>query len=84
MTGEIDLHGRFTAIGGLDAKLRGGEKAGCKIAIIPKDNEEDYINIMREYDLKLKVIIVDNIYDVLKHAIVEEDIISRNIVFNIN
>jgi hypothetical protein len=82
MTGEIDLQGKFTAIGGLDAKLRGGEKAGCKIAIIPKDNEEDYNNIMKEYKLNLDVKIVDNIHDVLKYALIEEDLIKNNIKFN--
>ena len=82
MTGEIDLQGKFTAIGGLDAKLRGGEKAGCKIAIIPKDNEEDYKNIMKDYKLSLDVKIVDNIHDVLKYALVEEDLIKNNIKFN--
>ena len=82
MTGEIDLQGKFTAIGGLDAKLRGGEKAGCKIAIIPKENEEDYNNIMKEYKLNLDVKIVDNIHDVLKYALVKEDLIKNNIKFN--
>ena len=82
MTGEIDLQGKFTAIGGLDAKLRGGEKAGCKIAIIPKENEEDYNNIMKEYKLNLDVKIVDNIHDVLKYALIEEDLIKNNIKFN--
>ncbi len=82
MTGEINLQGKFTAIGGLDAKLKGGEKAGCKIAIIPKENEEDYKNIIKEYDLKLDVKIVDNIYDVLKYALVEEDVKKINLIFN--
>ena len=82
MTGEINLQGKFTAIGGLDAKLKGGEKAGCKIAIIPKENEDDYKNIIKEYNLALDVKIVDNIHDVLKYALVEEDLIKNNIVFN--
>jgi ATP-dependent Lon protease len=82
MTGEINLSGKFTAIGGLDAKLKGGEKAGCKIAIIPKENEEDYNNILKDYKLDLDVKIVDNIYDVLKYAFIEEDIKKYNIEFN--
>ena len=82
MTGEINLQGKFTAIGGLEAKLRGGEKAGCTLAIIPKENEDDYFNIMKEYKLSLDVKIVDNVYDVLKYALVEEDIEKLGIEFN--
>ena len=82
MTGEINLQGKFTAIGGLDAKLKGGEKAGCKIAIIPKENEDDYKNIIKDYNLSLDVKIVDNIHDVLKYALIEEDLIKYKIEFN--
>ncbi len=82
LTGEINLHGKFTAIGGLDAKLKGAEKAGCTIAIIPKENEEDYKNIIRDYKLNLDVKIVDNIHDVLKYALLEEDINNLKIFFN--
>ena len=82
MTGEINLQGKFTAIGGLEAKLRGGEKAGCTMAIIPKENEDDYLNLMKEYKLSLDVKIVDNVYDVLKYALVEEDIEKLGIEFN--
>lgn len=82
MTGEINLSGKFTAIGGLDAKLKGGEKTGCKIAIIPKENEEDYNNILKDYKLNMDVKIVDNIYDVLKYAFIEDDLNKFNIEFN--
>ncbi len=82
LTGEINLHGKFTAIGGLDAKLKGAEKAGCTMAIIPKENEEDYKNIIRDYKLNLEVKIVDNIHDVLQYALLEEDILNYNIKFN--
>lgn len=38
MTGEIDLKGNITAIGGLGAKLVGAKLAGVTVAIIPKEN----------------------------------------------
>ena len=38
MTGEIDLRGKITAIGGLGAKLTGAKEAGVKLALIPKQN----------------------------------------------
>ena len=42
MTGEIDLRGCITKIGGLNYKLQGAKKAGVKIALVPKENEKDY------------------------------------------
>jgi ATP-dependent Lon protease len=41
MTGEIDLDGNITAIGGLDAKLTGAKRAGVKIAYVPLENKRD-------------------------------------------
>ena len=37
---------------------------------------------MKEYKLSLDVKIVDNVYDVLKYALVEEDIEKLGIEFN--
>jgi ATP-dependent Lon protease len=75
MTGEIDLIGNAGIIGGLEAKLNGGKKAGCLIALIPEDNMEDLEIIRREgnspEDDTFKVIAVKNIKDVLKYAILE-------------
>jgi len=74
MTGEIDLCGQAGIIGGLNAKLHGGKKAGCTLALIPEDNMED-LDIMRREgnspeDDTFKVIAVKNIQEVLKYAIV--------------
>lgn len=41
MTGEIDLDGNITAIGGLDEKLSGAKRAGVKIAYVPEENRRD-------------------------------------------
>lgn len=42
ITGEINLQGEVTAIGGLDMKISGGIKSGVKTFIYPKDNVRDY------------------------------------------
>lgn len=42
MTGEIELNGNITAIGGLDMKLSGAKKAGVKLAFIPEENRDLY------------------------------------------
>jgi len=74
MTGEIDLLGNAGIIGGLHAKLHGGKKAGCKIALIPQDNMEDLEKMRNENtspeDETFKVIPVNNINDIIKIAII--------------
>ena len=62
MTGEIDLFGNVLMIGGLEAKLLGAIKAGCKIAIIPKDNEDD-LNKIKGIE-ELNIILVKTIQEV--------------------
>lgn len=42
ITGEIELNGNVTMIGGLDAKLNGAKKAGVKLALIPSENLRDF------------------------------------------
>jgi ATP-dependent Lon protease len=42
MTGEIEMFGNITEIGGLDLKFLGGIKAGVKEFIYPAENEKDY------------------------------------------
>jgi ATP-dependent Lon protease len=44
ITGEINLQGEVTAIGGLDVKIIGGIKAGIKTFLYPKANSRDFIN----------------------------------------
>lgn len=48
MTGEIELDGKITEIGGLEYKLMGAKKAGVKLVLIPKENEKDLEDIKRD------------------------------------
>ena len=41
ITGEIDLDGNVTQIGGLDAKLNGAKRAGVNVILIPKENHRE-------------------------------------------
>jgi len=52
ITGEINLQGKVTAIGGLKLKILGGIKAGVKEFIFPKDNEKDFKKFMDKYGEK--------------------------------
>ena len=42
ITGEIDLDGRVTQIGGLDAKLTGAKRAGVNLVLIPRENSREF------------------------------------------
>ena len=74
MTGEIDLIGNAGIIGGLQAKLHGGKKSGCTLALIPEDNMDDLEKMRREglspEDDNFKVMSVTHITEVLQHALV--------------
>ncbi len=51
MTGEIELTGKITKIGGLNFKLIGAKKAGIKLVFVPKENEKDLNDIKIKYPL---------------------------------
>jgi ATP-dependent Lon protease len=77
MTGEIDLNGSVLAIGGLEAKLNGAKKAGVELALVPRQNEQDF-KIIEKEDKELvcdtfKVEFIDNIWDVIGYALVTSD-----------
>ena len=49
MTGETNLRGRITAIGGLDSKILGSMRAGVKTILYPKENNEDFNEFLEKY-----------------------------------
>jgi ATP-dependent Lon protease len=49
ITGEINLQGQVTAIGGLDAKILGGIRAGVKTFLYPESNRKDFEDFMEKY-----------------------------------
>jgi ATP-dependent Lon protease len=71
ITGEIDLDGNITAIGGLDAKLSGAKRAGVKITYIPEENYRD-IDML----VKTNTTLIDDTFKVefVKHI---SDVISK-------
>jgi ATP-dependent Lon protease len=50
ITGEINLQGNITAIGGLELKVIGGIKGGVKTFVFPEENKNDLIKIRERYD----------------------------------
>jgi ATP-dependent Lon protease len=49
ITGEINLQGCVTAIGGLDLKIIGGINAGVKTFLFPNENKKDFNKFMDKY-----------------------------------
>ncbi|MBR2286754.1 MAG: endopeptidase La [Clostridia bacterium] len=68
MTGEISLHGRVTAIGGLPEKLMAALRAGVKTVLIPKENVEDLEDVPAEVREALTIHPVETIEEVLRFA----------------
>jgi ATP-dependent Lon protease len=50
ITGEINLQGDITAIGGLEHKILGGIRAGVKTFIYPESNHRDYTEFVRKFE----------------------------------
>ena len=75
MTGEINLQGRITAIGGLDSKIMGSMRAGVKTVLYPKDNQREFDEFMDKYSSALDLSemsfhSIETIQDAIKLAIV--------------
>ena len=82
MTGEIDLNGNVTAIGGLESKIQGALRAGIKKVLIPLDNKQDLDDIIRDdriIEIKDKnvdftVLTVSHIHQMLSHVLVKNNL----------
>ena len=77
ITGEIDLRGKVTAIGGLNLKILGGIRAGVTTFLFPEENIKDFELFKEEHNDKTifetyKYIPVNNIDTVLKIVFEEE------------
>lgn len=70
MTGEINLRGYVTAIGGLKEKLLAALRGGIKKVLIPKENEKDLADIPANVKKGLEIVPVTSIEEVLAHALV--------------
>jgi len=71
MTGEINLRGYVTAIGGLKEKLLAALRGGITKVLIPKDNEKDLADIPDKVKKNLEIIPVNTIEEVLVHALLK-------------
>ena len=68
MTGEITLHGRVLAIGGLKEKLLAAVRSHITTVLIPEENRKDLRDIPDEVKDALTIIPVNHIEQVFEHA----------------
>ena len=73
MTGEIELTGHITKIGGLNYKLFGAKKAGVKKVFVPFENEKDIIDIKKKFpkliDSEFTVVLFNYIDDIINEVL---------------
>lgn len=78
MTGELELNGMITAIGGLEYKLVGAKRAGVNLVFVPKENEQDIdkIKITNKtlFTENFRYILVSHIVEIADLALIENNI----------
>ncbi len=70
MTGEITLRGRVLPIGGLKEKIIAAHRGGIKKVLIPKDNEQDILELPKQILKEVTIVPVEHMDTVLMHALV--------------
>jgi len=74
MTGEIELTGKISKIGGLEYKLQGAKKAGVNTVYVPFENKKDIEDIKKKYvnliDDKFNIILVHHINEIINEILV--------------
>jgi len=75
VTGEINLTGNITAIGGLQSKCEGAKLAGIEKVFCPQENYDDVQKIINNpyklVDKNFKIILVNNIKELIKLILVD-------------
>ena len=74
MTGEVNLRGYVTEIGGLKEKLLAALRGGITKVLIPKDNAKDLDEIPANVKKGLEIVPVGSIDEVLTHALMSQPV----------
>jgi endopeptidase La len=77
LTGEIDLYGNVTKIGGVKYKTQGAIKAGVKTIFLPVENKEDLEKTQKElpeiFTPDIKCFFIEHVLEVAEKALVGWD-----------
>ncbi len=71
LTGEITLRGNVLPVGGVKEKVLAAQRAGVKTLILPLANKKDLIDIPKKVKKEMQFILVEEINEVFKHALVK-------------
>jgi ATP-dependent Lon protease len=71
MTGEATLRGRVLPVGGIKSKVLAAHRAGFERVLLPRQNERDLDDVPESVQNELKVILVDDMRQVLAEALEE-------------
>jgi ATP-dependent Lon protease len=69
MTGEITLRGKVLPVGSIRDKVLAAHRAGCKVVVLPRDNENDLEDVPAEVRRDLEFLLVEHVDEVLNAAL---------------
>jgi len=69
MTGEITLHGRVLAVGGVKEKILAAHRMGITHIVLPRDNEKDLTELPKDVQSALTVHLVESVDEVFDLAL---------------
>ncbi len=52
LTGEISLRGKVKPVGGIFEKIYGARRKGIKLALVPKDNENEIPKGLKDIEVR--------------------------------
>ena len=71
MTGEITLRGRVLPVGGLKEKLLAAARHDMTTVIVPKENEADIKEVLKECDPNVSIVYASTMDEVIQHALTQ-------------
>jgi ATP-dependent Lon protease len=69
MTGEVTLHGKVLAVGGVKEKILAAHRMGITHIVLPKDNEKDLTELPKDVQNALTVHLVESVDEVFDLAL---------------
>lgn len=74
MTGEITLRGKVLPVGGIKEKILAAKRAGINTIVLSKNNKKDVEDIPAVYLKNISFHYVDDVADVIKFALLDEQV----------
>ena len=69
MTGEITLRGKVLPVGGVKEKVLAARRAGIKKVLLPRQNDQDLLDIPEQLRDAVEIVLVDSAWDVLSQVL---------------